>query len=274
MHRDRCGSCHCRLRSSIDVRLCCKTVVSPPGQAKHKRDHTRCRERSRSGFFVFLITSMFSSYRLSIWFAIYISAVALTQLLGAKTIPLHIRGIPIFASASLVLIPCVLMMVDAVLETYGRKYANSMICASVCTVVFTACASALMIALPAATSFVPEQRSYTHVFGGSFRFACTSALSFALFQLLDVYSLTRWRYTCGALPLWARLFLAAAFALAVDTFVFTLVDHVNIHQPVMEQLALVLRIAIPYWMTRTLVACLGIPLVYFGIPFLRPRNLC
>lgn len=208
---------------------------------------------------------MFSSYRLSIWFAIYICAVALTQLVGAKTIPLHILDLPISASASLVLVPCVLMMVDAVLESYGRPYANSMICASACAVVFIAIVAKSMTTLPA----------YTSVFTGSWRFACTSLLSFACLQVIDVICLTRLRRSLHLQSLWIRLTIAAAIALAVDTFIFTLVDHVNGHEPAFTQVSAILRVFLPYWILRTFVASLGIPLAYAGIYWLRSApELC
>lgn len=197
---------------------------------------------------------MFSAYRLDVWFAIYVCAVALTQLLGAKTTLIELGSISFRASVSVALLPFVFGMLDVVLERFGRARANGMLCAGLGATVFAAFASLLALAL---TSFVLEQEAYQFVFGNSLRFTLTSLLSFGCLQLLNLRMMRFLRGRMDSASFSARILLAAGVALGVDTLVFTLVDHAEMGFGV-------LAIFFPYWIFRWIIASFGVLIARFG----------
>lgn len=223
--------------------------------------------------FMFLSRFMLFAYRFEVWFAIYICAVALTQLLGAKTFIVRIVDLDIQASASLLLLPFVFGMLDPVIEVLGRERANAVACASVCTTIFVVLVSAFVVALPASTHFSPDQTAYVKTFGGSLRFAITSILSFFCLQLLDVRAFVWIREQAWGRSLALKVALAALLGLVVDTFVFTVADRFLSGLPLVDNILTIFSVAFPYTILRWLVACLGVPLAYLGVRFLK-SNVC
>lgn len=202
---------------------------------------------------------MLSAYRFDVWFAIYICAVALTQLLGAKTTLIALGPISFHASISVVLLPFVFGMLDVVLERFGRMRVNGMLCAGLGATVFAAFASLLALAL---TSSVFEQSAYQFVFGNSLRFTLTSLLSFGCLQLLNLRMMRFLQGHMDSASFSVRILLAAGVALGVDTFVFTFVDHVEMGFGV-------LTVFFPYWIFRWFIASFGVLIARFGWWFFR-----
>lgn len=211
---------------------------------------------------------MLHTYRFDIWFSMYVCAVALTQLLGAKTSEGMIFGVPLSFSVSLFLVPFVVTMTEVVLEVAGRERANGFALAGLCAMFFVACISALLVAVPASATFLSHVEAYTDAFQGSLRFAITSLLSFACLQFCSLH-LFAWiqRHVYGKV-LGFRLMVIAALALGVDTFIFTIVDYARLDLSLLANAFIILKHALPYLTIRWAVACAAIPFAYLGTRWL------
>lgn len=215
---------------------------------------------------------MFTRYREAIWFSIYICAVVLTQILGAKTTVLHIAGKELVIGMSALFIPFTLSMVSVVSEVYGVRCANAFIIANTCSVAFAAVFSAIAVFLPESSGFSALQEAYRVTFYGSFRFALTSVASFFCVQMLDEWVFQK-MYAHRAERVWMiRAVYAAGIALCIDTLIFTTVDQWQGVHAWQENGLQILKVFFPYWLFRWFIACLGIPFSYAGFLWLKPKS--
>lgn len=118
---------------------------------------------------------MFKIQKFDFLVAFYITCVMLSEIMGAKTVPLFTIGsFHVNGSVSLLVLPLLYSINDIVIEVYGKERARSLVQTSLFMIFFLLMYSLLVTNLPPSTRFMPTENAYDTIFGLSARFAFAS----------------------------------------------------------------------------------------------------
>lgn len=213
---------------------------------------------------------MFKLQKLDFLIAFYITSVVLTEVMGAKTVPLFtIGGLPISGTVSLLVLPFIYSVNDTIVEVFGKARAQSMVRSALLMVVFILIYSLIATALPADKRFAPTEGAYETIFGISARFSAASLIAFAVSEFLDVYIFAKMRERLGKKNLWFRTNVSNFVSEFFDTALFMLLAFYALNQSIESNLIFIAGLAIPYWILRCCMSIIETPLVYVGVKWLK-----
>jgi uncharacterized integral membrane protein (TIGR00697 family) len=202
--------------------------------------------------------------------AIYICCVAISELMGAKSVPLFTIGhLHLTASVALLVVPLIYTINDMIIEVYGRERARSLVFSGLVVVVLLLLMSLLATSLPPTPRFAGHEAAYDTIFRQSARIAAASLIAFAAAELLDVWVFSKIREKMGAKALWFRNNVSNFAAQLVDTVIFISVAFYAFGKPFDANFGFLVGLIIPYWLLKCMMSVIETPLVYAGVKWLR-----
>lgn len=212
---------------------------------------------------------MFKIQKLDFLIAFYTTSVVLTELMGAKTVPLFtIGGFPISGTVTLLVLPFIYSINDIVVEVFGKARAQSIVRSTLLMVLYIFIFSLIATLLPADKRFSTTEGAYETIFGISARFSAASLIAFALSEFLDVYIFAKMREKLGKKNLWFRTNTSNFVSEFLDTAIFMTLAFYALNQSFSSNLIFIAGLAIPYWLLRCCMSIIETPLVYLGVKWL------
>lgn len=202
--------------------------------------------------------------------SLYIACIAISELMGAKTFPLAIPGLPrLNASVAIFVLPLVFTINDVITEVYGKERTRSIVRSGLLVICFLMLFSLLAVNLPASSRFVPTEPAYDAIFGLSVRISAASLTAFAIAELMDVLIFVEIRKRLGNKSLWLRNNVSNIVSQLIDTAVFMTLAFYTLGQTFTENIVFLLSIIIPYWLLKCIMSVVETPLVYWGVEWLK-----
>jgi uncharacterized integral membrane protein (TIGR00697 family) len=216
---------------------------------------------------------MFKIQKLDFLITFYTTSVVLTELMGAKTVPLFTAfGVPVSGTVTLLVLPFIYSVNDVIVEVYGKARAQSIVRSTLLMVLYIFIFSLIATALPSDKRFMPTEGAYETIFGLSARFSAASLIAFAISEFSDVYIFAKIRGKFGKKNLWLRTNVSNFVSEFLDTAIFMLLAFYALNLPVMANLTFIAGIAIPYWLLRCCMSIIETPLVYLGVKWLGKQS--
>ena len=204
----------------------------------------------------------------------FVAFIVLSNLMGIKITTIG----RIEFSVALLVFPFTFLITDIITELRGKSYAQRVVRHACLALLLVLLFQLLFVALPfAERSSVQEE--YTVVFGSSIRILIASLAAFALSQFHDVWAFDFWRRLTKGRFLWIRNNLSTIISQAIDTLLFMHLAFLYI--PFLPELinttpaftpGYVIRLALPYYGLKVVMALLDTPLVYLGRKLLRVKK--
>lgn len=202
--------------------------------------------------------------------AIYICCIAISELMGAKTVPLATIGsLHLTASVALLVVPLMFTINDMVIEAYGKERAKSIVFSGLLVIALLLGMSLLATHLPPSQRFLPNEAAYDTIFGTSVRIAGASLVAFTLAELLDIWVFSKIREKLGKKALWLRNNVSNFAAQLMDTVVFMTLAFYAVDKPLGANAAFLIGLIIPYWLLKCGMSVIETPFVYWGVRWLR-----
>ena len=207
-----------------------------------------------------------SNQRAELLAGLFIALIIISNLMGTKITAIG----PIEFSVAIFAFPFTFLITDLIAEVKGKRYAQRVVrnaCIALCMV---ALFQVLFVLLPFADRSVVKEE-YTAVFGASIRLLLASIVAFALSQLHDVWAFDFWRRLTNSRFLWLRNNLSTIVSQAIDSLIFMFLAFLYI--PFLPAIIntssqftplYVIRLAMPYYFLKVLMALFDTPLVYLG----------
>lgn len=208
--------------------------------------------------------------RFDLLLGIYVFCIVVSELMGAKTIPLgSMWGWNFNASVSLLTLPFIFTINDIIIEVFGRERARGVIRVGLVVVALTFLYAAIATLLPPSVRSAPNEAAYDTIFGQSIRFSFASLMAFALSEVTDVFVFARLRARMGNKALWLRNNASNFLAQLIDTIVFMTLAFWAFDQAPGANVAFITGITIPYLLMKWLISVLETPFVYLGVRWLK-----
>jgi uncharacterized integral membrane protein (TIGR00697 family) len=205
--------------------------------------------------------------------AVYICCVAISELMGAKSVPLFTIGnIHLSASVALLVVPLIYTINDVIVEVFGRERARSVVLCGLIVVGLLLLMSLLATSLPPTPRFAGHETAYDTIFRQSARIAGASLTAFALAELLDVWVFSKLREKMGSQALWLRNNVSNFAAQFVDTIVFMTLAFYAVDKSLASNIGFLAGLIIPYWLLKCMMSMIETPFVYGGVRWLRGTN--
>ncbi|HVQ44866.1 MAG TPA: queuosine precursor transporter [Candidatus Saccharimonadia bacterium] len=208
--------------------------------------------------------------RLDLVVSLYILCIVVSELMGAKIVPLGtIFGFHLNASVAILVVPLMFSAVDVMVEVYGRDRARSLVMCGVIVIALLMVYALAVTNLPPSTRFAAMEPSYDKVFGTSIRMAAASLVAFGLASLLDVMVFSKLRERMHKKALWFRNNISNVVSQFFDTAIFMTLAFYVPALGLGDNLSFLLGVGIPYWLLKCLMSVIETPLVYAGVAWLR-----
>ncbi len=202
--------------------------------------------------------------------ALYIFLLLLSELMGAKLIPLgQIGDWELSSSVAIFALPFICSINDIIIEVYGPKRARALARLGLLVIVLIALAALLFTSLPPSPKFAGQSNAYNAIFGFSIRVSLASITAFAISQFTDILIFRKIRQRLGKRSLWLRNNLSNVVALLIDTVIFMLIARYDFSQDFAGNLPYLLGLILPYWLLKCSMSFLITPLTYRGVKWLR-----
>ncbi len=216
---------------------------------------------------------MFGIQKLDLLIGFYITCVLLSELMGAKTVPLFsIGSFNVNGTVSLLVLPLIYSINDVVVEVYGKERAKSLIRTSLVMIFFILIYALIATSLPPSTRFKPTEAAYDTIFGLSARFAAASLIAFIVSEFLDVYIFSKVRQKLGKGKLWLRTNVSNFVSQFIDVAIFMILAFYAFDLSAAENFSFIAGIAIPYYLLRCFMSVIETPFVYVGVKWLKKEN--
>lgn len=202
--------------------------------------------------------------KLILAFAVYLTALFASNILGAKLMP-FIWGSNL--SVAVFAFPIVFLMTDAVGEVFGRKMAKFFVLGGFIATALFIGFSFLSIAMPWSEAGGWLKESYNTVFGSSIRMAIASLAAFAIAEYQDVIAYFFFKDRFKKTHFWFRSFLSNVWSQFFDTAIFMLIAFVGVYSwPTL------LSIILSWWLFKVVMGLAYTPLAYAGVWFLKEKT--
>lgn len=213
--------------------------------------------------------SLFKIQKLDFLIAFYITCVALSELMGAKTFPvLSVGSFHLNATVAIFVLPLLYSINDVVIEVFGKERAQSIVRSSLLIIFFILLFSLLATNLPASKRFLPTENAYDTIFGLSARFSAASLVAFIISEFTDIIVFARLRKKLGKTKLWLRTNVSNFVSEFLDVAVFMTLAFYSFDQSALSNFNFISSIAIPYYLLRCFMSIIETPLVYLGVKWL------
>lgn len=202
--------------------------------------------------------------------SLYIACIAISELMGAKTFPLSIPGLPTLnASVAIFVLPLVFTINDVITEVYGKERTRSVVRSGLIVIAILLLFSLIATQLPASSRFMATEPAYDAIFGLSARIAAASLTAFAIAEFMDVLVFVKVREKLGSRALWLRNNISNIISQLLDTVIFMTLAFYSFNQPVASNVHFLLSIIVPYWLLKCSMSVIETPLVYWGVKWLK-----
>lgn len=213
---------------------------------------------------------MFGIQKTDFLIAFYITCVLLSELMGAKTVPLFTVGsFSVNGTVALLVLPLIYSINDIIIEVYGKERAKSLVRTSLFMIAFLLIYSLLVTSLPPSKRFLPTENAYDTIFGLSARFAAASLVAFAVSEFADIYIFSKLRERLGKTKLWLRTNLSNFISELLDVIVFMTLAFYAFDKGFVENFSFIFGIGLPYYLLRCFMSVIETPLVYAGVKWLK-----
>src|SRR5579872_4443539 len=197
--------------------------------------------------------------------ALYITCIAISELMGAKTFPITTIGtFHLSASVAIFVVPLIYCVNDVVTEVFGKQRARSIVRSGLFMVFLLMIFSAFATWLPATPRFIKMNPAYVTIFGLSVRIAASSLTAFAVGEFLDVLLFARLRAKFGSKKLWLRTNISNIVSQFLDTTLFMFLAFYAFNLPFGVNFSFLSGLILPYWILKCLMSFIETPLVYLG----------
>jgi len=203
----------------------------------------------------------------------YVTCVMLSELMGAKTVPLFTIGsFHVNGTVSLLVLPLVYSINDIIVEVFGKDRARSLVQTSLTMILFLLVYSLIATNLPPSTRFAPTEKAYDTIFGISTRFAAASLVAFIISEFADVYVFSKLKDKLGKTKLWLRTNASNFISELLDVLVFMVLAFYSFDMSVAANFSFIAGIALPYYLLRCFMSVIETPLVYLGVKWLKKEK--
>lgn len=202
--------------------------------------------------------------------ALYITCIAISELMGAKTFPIATIGtFHLSASVAIFVVPLVYSVNDIITEVFGKPRAQSIVRSGLVMVFLLMIFSAFATWLPATPRFIKTNPAYVTIFGLSVRIAASSLTAFAIGEFLDVLLFARLRKKFGTKNLWLRTNVSNFVSQFFDTTLFMFLAFYSAALPFGANFSFLTGLILPYWLLKCFMSIIETPLVYLGVRWLK-----
>lgn len=202
--------------------------------------------------------------------ALYIFCVLVSEVMGAKTVPLgSLFGMNFNGSVALLVLPLTFTVNDVITEVYGKERARSVIRTGLVMIAFLFLYTLLATSLPPSKRFLPSEAAYDTIFGFSLRMSLASLAAFLFSEFLDVAVFVKLRKTFGKKHLWLRNNLSNFIGQFIDTVTFVTLAFYAFDKPFAANYQFIAGVVLPYWILKCSMSIIETPLVYLGIRWLK-----
>ena len=202
--------------------------------------------------------------------SIYIACIAIAELMGAKTFPFAIPGLPTLnASVAIFVLPLVFTINDVITEVYGKERARSVVRSGLVVIVLLLLFSLLATHLPPSGRFVGSEPAYDTIFGLSARISLSSLIAFAVAEFMDILVFSKIRQKIGTKALWLRNNVSNMISQLIDTVILMTLAFYSLNQDIMSNVSFLLSLIIPYWLLKCSMSVIETPFVYWGVKWLK-----
>lgn len=203
--------------------------------------------------------------------SIYIFCILVSELMGAKTVPI-IKNQNINGSVALLTLPIIFTINDIITEVHGKERARSVIKSSFIVIVLLMIFSAVATFLPPSKRFEPNEKAYDTIFGLSIRMSAASLLSFIFADLMDIIIFVKIRQALGKSKLWLRNNASNFIAQFIDTVTFITLAFYALDKPFSDNFGFLIGVILPYWFLKCTMSVIETPFVYLGVKWLKNEN--
>ena len=208
--------------------------------------------------------------KMDLMVSIYIACIAIAELMGAKTFPLVIPGLPTLnASVAIFVLPLIFTVNDVIAEVYGKERARSVVRSGLIVIVLLLLFSLLATHLAPSGRFVGSEPAYDTIFGLSARISLSSLIAFTIAEFMDILIFSKIRQKIGTKALWLRNNVSNVISQLFDTVIFMTLAFYSLNQDIMSNVSFLLSLIIPYWLLKCSMSVIETPLVYWGVKWLK-----
>lgn len=213
---------------------------------------------------------MFKIEKLDLLISIYIACIAISELMGSKTIPIANLGIiKLNSSVAIFVLPLIFTINDVVTEVYGQEKTRSIIRSGLIVILFILLFSLFVVNLPPSPRFKNSEEAYDTIFGLSARIAAASLTAFALAEFTDVLIFVRLREKLGKKALWLRNNVSNFISQFADTSIFIFLAFYVFDKSFNDNVMFLFSLILPYWLFKCCMSIIETPLVYLGVKWLK-----
>jgi queuosine precursor transporter len=231
------------------------------------------RRMELSGILVYWLSIMdkhTSILKMDLLISLYIFCIMVSELMGAKTVPLFsLFGMGFNGSVALLILPLTFSVNDIVTEVYGKERARSIIRSGLLMIFLLFAFTLIATSLPPSARFKPSEPAYRLIFGFSARMSFASLVAFFCSELLDVYVFVKMRAMFGKKRLWLRNNVSNFIGQFVDTAIFVVLAFYAFDKPFAANYSFIAGVVVPYWILKCSMSVIETPLVYLGIRWLK-----
>lgn len=202
--------------------------------------------------------------------ALYMTCIAISELMGAKTFPIATIGtFHLSASVAIFVVPLIYSANDVITEVFGKQKARSVVRSGLFMVALLMVFSAFATWLPATPRFAKMNPAYTTVFALSVRIAAASLTAFAVGEFLDVFIFAKIRQNLGTKNLWLRTNASNFISQFFDTTLFMFLAFYSVSVPFGANVSFLFGLILPYWLLKCGMSIIETPLVYLGVAWIK-----
>ncbi len=203
--------------------------------------------------------------------ALYITCLALAEIMSMKTIPLFkMFNYQLNVSVGIFVFPILFAINDVIAEVKGRARAKQLVYTGLIMVAFIMIYSIFVTWLPESNRFSDGQ-AYNAIFARAARISLASLLAFLISGLLDVALFHKIKVKTQGKMLWLRSNLSNFISQLLDTFVFTSVAFYSFQDNLATNFNFIMSIVIPYWLLKCFMSVVETPLTYWGVKWLAKK---
>ena len=211
-------------------------------------------------------------FRLNFFYALFVSAAIMSNILGGKISQISLFGFPVVFSVGLVPFFFTFFLLDSINEVYGRPKAREIIWVTTLCLAFVSIVTFVSVALPFADRSWVKPDQFNSVFSASIRMIIASLVSFALADLNDALVFSRLREMAKGKMLWLRVNISNLVGQTIDTFAFMFLAFWDFFGAVKGYDAgFVVSLALPYLALKLALSVVNTPFVYAGVRWLKAK---
>ncbi len=212
----------------------------------------------------------FKVEKLDFLISLYIFCIAVSELMGGKTLPIATLGtFKLTASVAIFVLPITFTINDIVTEVLGPERARSIVRSGLIVIFLFLVYSLLATHLPPSQRFKSTEPAYEKIFSTSARIAAASLIAFLLSEFTDIFVFVKIRKLLGKKGLWLRNNASNFVSQFIDTAVFITLAFYALNLPFTDNVSFLTGLILPYWLLKCFMSIIETPFVYLGVQWLK-----